>query len=89
MPCEETPEMCTLPKIGGPDHPLTPSLTKEGDFGPPPGPLLNQGGELRFFLLKGPGYALHSVRRLLLLTRSTLLARQRSRGRAQPAAGAA
>ena len=82
--------MCTLPKIGGPDHPLTPSLTKEGDFGPHPDPLLNQGGELRvFLLLKGPGYALHSVRRLLLLTRSTLLARRRSRGPAQPAGGAA
>jgi len=39
--------MCTLPKIGGPDHPLTPSLTKEGDFGPPPDPLLNEGGGFR------------------------------------------
>jgi len=56
---------------------------------PPPGPLLNEGGELRFFLLKEPGYALHSVRRLLLLTRSTLLASQRSRDRAQLTAGAA
>src|SRR5208337_748390 len=30
-----------------PTTPLAPSLTKEGDFEPPPGPLLNQGGGFR------------------------------------------